>query len=204
MTHISPTGVRRRGRPRSPDIDRAVLDVTLRHLADPGFGRMSLEAIAAEAGVGRAALYRRWSDKAALATAALEHLRVSESPATTGDTRRDLIAQLERVRRFHTQYRGMAMVGALLSEEDRHPELLARFRQRVVAPRREELRAVLAAGQAQGDVGAAVDLDVAAAALVGTFYARYLAGERFPPRWSERVVDALWPALAAPARTGHT
>ena len=200
MTRISPNAEpagRRRGRPRSPDIDRAVLEVTLRQLADPGFGRMSLEAIAAEAGVGRAALYRRWPDKAALATAALEHLRVSEAQTRTGDTRRDLITQLERVRRFYTQLRGMAMVGALLAEEERHPELLARFRERVVGPRREQLRAVLVEGQARGDIRADADLDVAAAALVGTFYARYLAGDRFPPRWSETVVDALWPALAA-------
>jgi AcrR family transcriptional regulator len=173
-----------------------VLEVTLRHLADPGFGRMSLEAIAAEAGVGRAALYRRWPDKAALATAALEHLRISERHSRTGDTRRDLVAQLERVRRFYTQLGGMAMVGALLTEEDRHPEVLARFRERVVAPRREQLRAVLVEGQARGDVRPDLDLEVAVAALVGTFYARYLSGERFPSGWSETVIDTLWPSLA--------
>jgi AcrR family transcriptional regulator len=175
-----------------------VLTATLRHLADPGFGRMSLEAIAAEAGVGRPAVYRRWPDKAALAIAALEHLRVTEAQPCTGDTRRDLIAHLERIRRFYTQLRGMAMVGALLVEEERHPELLALFRERVVEPRRAQLRAILAEGQARGDVRPDLDLDVATAALVGSFYARYLAGERFPSRWSEKVVDSLWPALAAP------
>lgn len=174
-----------------------MLEVTLRHLADPGFGRMSLEAIAAEAGVGRAALYRRWADKAALATAALEHLRTSERSPRTGDTRRDLVAQLERVRRFYTQLGGMAMVGALLTEEERHPELLARFRERVVAPRREQLRAILLEGQARGDIRPDLDLDVAVAALVGTFYARYLSGDRFPPGWSDTVIETLWPSLAA-------
>lgn len=169
----------------------------MRHLADPGFGRMSLEAIAAEAGVGRAALYRRWSDKAALATAAVEHLRISERSPRTGDTRRDLVAQLERVRRFYTQFGGMAMVGALLGEEERHPELLARFRERVVSPRREQLRAVLLEGQARGDIGRDLDLDVAVAALVGTFYARSLSGDHFPAGWSEAVIETLWPALTA-------
>ncbi|MGH9035241.1 MAG: TetR/AcrR family transcriptional regulator [Acidimicrobiia bacterium] len=190
---------RTRGRPRRSDIDEAVLTVTLRHLADPGFGRMSLEAIAAEAGVGRPALYRRWPDKAALAIAALEHLRVTEAQPDTGDTRRDLVAHLERIRRFYTQLRGMAMVGALLVEEERHPELLARFRERVVEPRREQLRAILVAGQARGEVRPDLDLDVATAALVGSFYARYLAGERFPSGWSEKVVSGLWPALAPSA-----
>ncbi len=171
--------------------------MALRHLADPGFGRMSLEAIAAEAGVSRPALYRRWPDKAALAIAALEHLRVTEAQHRTGDTRRDLIAFLERIRRFYTQLGGMAMVGALLVEEERHPELLALFRERVVEPRRKQLRAILTEGQARGDVRPDLDLDVVTAALVGSFYARYVGGERFPARWSEKVVDGLWPAVAA-------
>ena len=204
MTRISSTetpsgssGPRRgRGRPRRPDIDEIVLEVTLRHLADPGFGRMSIEAIAAEAGVGRPALYRRWPDKAALATAALEHLRVGEAKRRPADARSGLVAQLERVRHFFTRLRGMAMVGALLVEEDRHPELLERFRERVIGPRREAIRQILVDGQARGELRPDLQVDVAVAALVGAIYARYLAGEGFPAGWSEEVVATLWPALA--------
>lgn len=174
--------------------------MTLRHLADPGFGRMSIEAIAAEAGVGRPALYRRWPDKAALATAAVEHLRVRQPERRTGDTRRDLVAHLERTRRFYTQLRGMAMVGAMLAEEERHPELLERFRDRVVRPRREALRRILLDGQAKGDVRADLDLEAAVAALAGCYYSRYLAGDGFSASWSEEVVAAMWPALAVPPR----
>lgn len=169
----------------------------MRHLADPGFGRMTIEAIAAEAGVGRPAVYRRWPDKASLATAAIEHLRVKDPDRLQGDTRADLVAQLQRVRRFYTQLDGMAMVGALLVEERRHPELLGRFRERVIRPRREALRRVLTDGQVRGDVRADLDVDVAVAALVGCFYSRYLAGERFPVSWSADVVSTLWPAFTA-------
>lgn len=189
-------GGRGRGRPRRPDIDDAVLEVALRHLADPGFGRMSIEAIAAEAGVGRPAVYRRWPDKAALATAALEHLRQSEPDRQTGDTRQDLVTQLERIRRFYTQLRGMAMVGALLAEEERHPELLERFREQVIRPRRARLRRILADGQERGEIRAGLDLDVAVSALVGCFYSRYLSGDPFPAGWSRDLVATLWPSLA--------
>ena len=176
--------------------------MTLRHLADPGFGLMSIEAIAAEAGVGRPAVYRRWPDKASLATAAIEHLRVKEPDRRRGDTRADLVAQLERVRRFYTRLDGMAMVGALLVEEHRHPELLGRFRERIIRPRREALRQVLVDGQDRGDVRADLDLDVAVAALVGCFYSRYLAGERFSASWADDVVAALWPAFSPEGRPG--
>lgn len=163
---------------------------------------MSIEAIAAEAGVGRPTVYRRWPDKAALATAALEHLRVRTSDRLRGDAQSDVVTHLDRIRSFYTELRGMAMVGALLVEEDRHPELLESFRERVIRPRREQLRRVLIEGQERGEVRAGLDVDVAVAALVGCFYSRYLAGDDFPPSWSQEVVATLWPALAGPGSCG--
>lgn len=187
----------RRGRPRSPDIDEAVLEATLRQLGAVGFGRMTIDSVAAEAQVGRPAVYRRWRDKVELATAALAHLNLAEPDRFTGDCRRDLVAQLQRIRSFYEDLRGMAMVGALLVEEERHPELLALFREQVIRPRRAVIAQVLRDGQAAGEVRADLDADTAVALLVGPFYARYLGGERFPRRWATQVVDMLWPAFAA-------
>ena len=205
MTRISsapsisedPIPTSRRGRPRSPGIDEAILEATLRQLGSVGFGRMSIDSVAAEAGVGRPAVYRRWRNKVELATAALAHLNVSTPDRLIGDTRRDLVAQLSRVRNFYGKFRGMAMVGALLVEEERHPELLALFREQVIRPRRAALAEVLRQGQARGEVRGDLDLDTAAALLIGPFYARYLSGERFPRGWAEQVVAMLWPGFAA-------
>lgn len=188
----------RRGRPRQEAIDEAVLEATLRQLATKGFARMSIEAVAAEAGVGRPAVYRRWPGKAELATAALAHLGARRPDRLTGDTRRDLAYHLARIRSTYEELRGMTMVGALLVEEERHPELLELFRERVIRPRRAVLREILIAGQARGEVRADLDLDAAVTMLVGSFYARYLAGEPFDRFWAKRVVSTAWPALAAP------
>jgi AcrR family transcriptional regulator len=187
----------RRGRPRSPGIDEAILEATLRQLGSVGFGHMTIDSVAAEAGVGRPAVYRRWRNKVELATAALAHLNISEPDRFTGNTRRDLVAQLSRVRNFYEELRGMAMVGALLVEEERHPELLTLFREQVIRPRRAVLAQVLRDGQARGAVRPDLDLDTAVALLIGPFYARYLGGERFPRTWATQVVDMLWPAFAA-------
>jgi len=143
-------------------------------------------------------VYRRWRSKAELATAALAHLAVRVPDRLSGDTRRDLSAQLERIRRHYEELRGMALVGALLVEEERHPELLELFRDRVVRPRRSVLRQVLAHGQAEGDVRLDLDLDAAVTLLVGAFYSRYVAGDPFPRSWARQVVDTVWPALCAP------
>jgi AcrR family transcriptional regulator len=196
-TNTAPLISARRGRPRSPGIDEAILEATIRQLGSVGFGHMTIDSVAAEAGVGRPAVYRRWRNKVELATAALAHMNVSEPDRFTGDTRRDLVAQLARVRNFYAELRGMAMVGALLVEEERHPELLTLFREQVIRPRRAVLAKVLRDGQARGEVRADLDIDTAVALLIGPFYARYLSGERFPRTWAAQVVTMLWPAFQA-------
>lgn len=187
---------RGKGRPRQAGIDVAVLDAALRQLSTLGYARLTIESVAAEAGVGRPAVYRRWRNKAELVMAALEDLRVREATEpSTGDTRRDLTAQLERVRHYFDDLGGMALIGTLLVEEERHPELLEMFRERVVRPRRAELADVLRAGQERGDVRPDLDLDVAVALLVGAFYSRCVTGGRFPRAWARQTLDTLWPAF---------
>ena len=80
------------------------------------------------------------------------------------------------------------MLGTMLAEEGETPELLALFRERLVAPRRRELRAVLEAARDRGDLRGDANLEVAVNALVGACFARYLAGELVRralrrPRW---------------------
>ena len=82
----------RRGRPRSPEVDAAILDAALRLLAAEGYARMTVDGVAAEAGVSKAAIYLRYRSKADLATAALARLRESGRPEPTGDLRTDLTA----------------------------------------------------------------------------------------------------------------
>ena len=88
-----------RGRPRNYSIDQAVLQVTQRNLAANGYHRMSVDTIAGEAGTTKATIYKRWSSKADLATAAVFASIEQESPPDTGSTRGDLVAYLDIFRR---------------------------------------------------------------------------------------------------------
>ena len=94
----TPAEAVRRGRPRSLGYDEAILDATLRLLGELGYARMSMDGIAAEAGVSKPTIYARYRGKADLATAALRHLREAGAPAATGDLRADLVAQLRQLR----------------------------------------------------------------------------------------------------------
>jgi predicted nucleotidyltransferase len=83
------------------------------------------------------------------------------------------------------------MLGTVLAEENDAPELLALFRERLVTPRRRELRAVLEAARERGELRPGADLDVAVSALVGALIARYLAGEPLGGRFLSTLVDTV-------------
>jgi AcrR family transcriptional regulator len=182
---------RARGRPRSPETDGRILRATLRQLAEEGYSRMSVDAIAAEAGTTKPTIYRRWPGKEALAVAALEHLQAQGAPEPTGSTEADLVALLRDFRKKLLRPNGMAMIGTLLVEEGHRPALLGLFRERIVRPRRQGLLAVLRQAEGRGELRDGADLEAAVNLLVGSFYARYLTGEGIPPDWPERVVAAV-------------
>jgi hypothetical protein len=124
-------------------------------------------------------------------------MRVASRPAPTGDVRADLIAHLRLLRAGLERPFGMATLGTVLAEEHETPELLALFRERLVAPRRRELRAVLAGARERGELRADANLDIAVSALVGAFLGRYLAGEPLGGRFVTALVDAILDGLRA-------
>lgn len=195
--------MKRPGRPRSAEAEQRILEAALRLLARDGYERMSLDDVAAEAGASKPTIYRRWASKADLATAALRTLQLSEPAVSTGSTPGDLTAALDNFRRSLLRPNGMALVGTVLAEESHTPELLALFRERLVAPRRAQLRAILERARNSGELRDGVNLDVVTSALVGAVYARYLAASAVPAAFAAEVVDSLWRGIAqapAPAR----
>jgi AcrR family transcriptional regulator len=157
---------------------------------------MSMDALAAEAGVTKPTVYLRYpGGKAQVAAAALAHLRERSAVAETGETRADLVLHLERFRRGVERPYGMAMVGSVLAEEHDTPELLTEFRTNVVGPRRKLLRGILERARDRGELHRDADLDAAVNMAVGAYYAQYLAGEPFTPDWAERTADAVLAGL---------
>jgi AcrR family transcriptional regulator len=187
------------GRPRNPELDRAILLAAGRQLGELGYARMSLESVAAAAGTTVPSLRRRYRTKAELVAAVISSLRVEEPPADAPTPRAHALAVLEN---FHSNLRAMpalAILGSLLAEEERHPELLDLFKSRIVEPRRALLRQALAAG----DLPAATDLDALTSMLIGSFYARYVTIAGIPDDWPNRVLSAIWPPAINSAPPHH-
>lgn len=183
------------GRPRAAETDQRILDAAFRLMAQGGYVRMSMDAVAAEAGVTKPTIYRRWPSKIELAMAALRAYCDASRPPVVGDTRADLIAEMEHFRRALSRPYGMSLLGTVLAEEHETPELLAAFREYLVVPRRCALRAILDAAQARGELSPDADIALAVNMLVGAFYAQYVAGSPFAADWSTRLVDAVLTGL---------
>jgi AcrR family transcriptional regulator len=180
------------GRPRDTAIDQRVLEVARRHLAEHGYERFSLTAVAEEAGTTRPALYRRWPGRAELATAAIAAMSEAQARQPTEDRFGDLVRELEAFRRGVTRPDGLSLVGTML-QRGTDARLVDLFRERVVAPRRRRLREILERAIAAGELEGG-DVELAVSSLTGSCYAFALAGA-VPPRWAERAAAHAWRAL---------
>jgi AcrR family transcriptional regulator len=192
----------RPGRPRSSGIDEAVVRAAYRLMAQHGYARTSIDAVAAAAGVTKPSIYLRFpGGKAEVATKALAHARDRRSVPQTGETRADLIAHVRYFRTGVSRPFGMAMLGTVLAEEYDTPQLLAFFRRHVIEPRRAMLRAVLVRAREREELRPGADIEMGAQMLVGAYYAQYLAGVPFREGWDERVADTVLMGLRRPLLT---
>ncbi|HEV2634981.1 MAG TPA: TetR/AcrR family transcriptional regulator [Actinocrinis sp.] len=170
-------------------MDQAILSAAARQLGELGYARMSLESVAAAAGTTTPSLRRRYRNKADLVAAVIGSLRAEDPPDDAATPRAHALAILEN---FHGNLRAipaMAILGSLLAEEERHPELLHVFKTRLVEPRRALLRQALADGELPGHA----DLDALTSMLIGSFYGRYVTMDGVPDDWPERVLSVVWP-----------
>lgn len=181
------------GRPRNPELDTAILAAAEQQLRELGYARMSLESVAAAAGTSVPSVRRRFGSKAALAQAVIGSLRVAEIPAAAGPPRAHALAILENFHHNLLRRDAMALVGTLLAEEHRHPELLQAFRTRLAGPRRTLLQQALSDGIKVGELPPSTDPEAIASMLIGSFYARYIATSDLPDDWAQRVLAPVWP-----------
>jgi AcrR family transcriptional regulator len=163
------------GRPRSEESRQSILRSTLKLLQqDGGFPELSIEAIAADANVGKTTVYRWWPTKAALVadaffTSAEEELQFPN----TGSVQRDMSVQMRRVIRIFRSERGK-VVAALLAGGQSDPELLEAFRERFLWPKRRQAYQTLQRGIDRGELPAESDLDLILDSLYGPIYMRFL------------------------------
>lgn len=161
---------KRGGRPRSEDADRAIVEATLDLLADVGVGAVSIEGIAARAGVGKTTIYRRWPDKESVIIEAVASLK-GPLPEPAGESvRDDLITLAEANARGAESVRGRKLYACFVGEMNRFPPLRERYNTTVVQPRRavtaNVLRRAIERGELRDDLDVETMVGIVTAPLV--------------------------------------
>jgi AcrR family transcriptional regulator len=191
--------VRTAGRPRSERARAATLEAAGELLDERGLAALSVDAIATHAGVSKATIYRWWPSKAAVVMDAFLERTSPQMPfPDTGSTREDLRRQMRSVIRLFNDAATSRPFVALIAESQHDPVLAAALRERFIAARRAAATEAFARGIERGDLKADLDVEIAIDALYGALYYRLLvSGEPLTPRYADRLLDQLFPALAA-------
>ncbi len=189
------------GRPRSEQSRTAILHSTLDLLEQVGFGELSIEAVAAHAGVGKATIYRWWPSKAVLVADAFLSSVIRETRfPDTGSVREDLRAQMQRLAGIFRGPRGR-ILRSLIGGGQSDPELIAAFRSRWLMPRRAEAYSILQRAIDRGELPEDIDRNMLLDTLYGGLYFRLLIGHGpLSATFIDDVCDAVMEGVLLPTR----
>ncbi len=194
MVTMSEAPTAKRGRPRSGEIDQAVLTAAIEIVGEVGINKMSMDELARRADVAKASIYRRWSSKEALV---LEALRSAMSPIDdidTGTLRGDLAAFVhELVARFS----GSSMNDVLphLIEAGCHDQAIQASLDDWVQVRRGPLRGIYDRARTKGEITEDADIEVLIDATIGPFvYRRLLTRDPIDSDFATRLLAVVSPA----------
>jgi AcrR family transcriptional regulator len=189
----------RRGRPRSEKARQAILAAAAELLLARGLSAVSMDAVAQQAGVSKATIYRWWPTKETLALDALytEWAGARPSPRDTGSLRGDLLSLLRPWARLASSRPYGRVIAALITEAQTDPVFAAEYRERFVEPRRDQARAIFRRAIERGEIPADTKIEVALDILYGPFYHRLLHGHApLNERFVRDVIDTALGGIA--------
>lgn len=194
-------------RPRvEGDREQEIFDATLAVLADVGYDRLTMDAVATKAKASKATLYRRWTNKVSLVIEALQHEKGLHEAPDTGSLRGDLQAVFCGVGGL-TDADTVAQFASVLTAIARDAEFAEAFRRDVVGPKIAVSRQMWERARARGELRDDVDLDLLEPALAGIVLHRlFVMGQAPDPDTITNVIDQiiLPAATRAPDPTAPT
>jgi AcrR family transcriptional regulator len=182
----------RGGRPRDPSRDSVIRAAILRLLADVGYGALTMDAVASEAGVGKATIYRRWRTKQDLVVDTISDLnRAEAAPPDTGSLEGDLRLMLRSLVSVITGPTGAATL-SLLSTVPHQPALAEAFRDGPLAVWRHAFEQIWARAEQRGEVRPGVAGSVPAETTSALLVQRWLlTGEPVDEAYADEVLDTV-------------
>lgn len=184
-------------------LDAAILDAALAGVAELGYDRLSMDDIASRAGVGKAAIYRRWPSKAVVVAEAIAHWRRRLGPVEppdTGSLRGDIEAVIAVMPELDTANSSTIQVVVGVATAAMHnPVLAAAMHDLVLSPPRHAVRTLLDRAVARGEIPAGRDLSLIPDVALGLNVLRVITGRPIDRVYIRRVLeDVILPLAGAP------
>ncbi|SHF65502.1 TetR/AcrR family transcriptional regulator [Streptoalloteichus hindustanus] len=185
---------RRRSDDRTETIMRTALDLAL----EVGYAKLSMEAVAARAGVGKDTIYRRWPSKALLfLDAVLSSRNTGLEHPDTGDIVADLREVMSRAADLLARPPWGPLYQDLIGEAQHNPDVAAALNQRFIQPQTADTLARLKVAKEQGQLAPDFDLDLAFEILSGPLYFRLLITQQpITQAYIDRLLRALFAGMA--------
>ncbi|WP_068180116.1 TetR/AcrR family transcriptional regulator [Mycobacterium sp. UM_CSW] len=174
--------------------DPAILNAALAALAEHGYHATNMDDIAARAGVGKAAIYRRWSSKAALMTDALVYWRpdlLSADVPDTGSLAGDLDALVERIKRSDSDLVSNDLVLRVAMEAAHEPELASALDDLMLGKGKRTMTAILTHAAKRGEISGDRDWSLVADVLVAMGLLQVARGQTVDANFVRQVIDTL-------------
>ena len=189
----------RRGRPRSTAADAAILEATREVLAETGWTGLTVEGVAARAGVAKTTVYRRFSSRTDLAVAAVAELLASARIEPSDDAAADIAGSVRAVAAVYSTPEARAAYLAVVAEAGRDDELRAAVERSIIAPARQLVADGLDRAVARGEISrerADERCDLLYDVLAGTLVHRLLVrGDRIDDVFVETLTNVVLVAL---------
>jgi AcrR family transcriptional regulator len=193
----SPRAAPPRGRPRSTAARAAILRAARALLAEGGPGAVTMEGVAARAGVGKPTVYRWWPDRHAVAMAALMEGEAERAPGRARSALEALRLQLRTIAERFATPTGRH-VASMIAASDGETEFSKAFRNHFVLARRAEGRAFLEQAMREGAVRRDIDVEAALDLLYGPLVFRLLMGHApLDARFTDQVLAHALRGLGA-------
>lgn len=177
------------------DVTTAIVDAALTDLAEKGLAGMSMDGVARRAGVGKSAIYRRWSSKEQMTAAILREVGWAPHPETpdTGSLRSDLHeVMLDFVIWLTEDPRVGQIFLAMLAEGRRNPKIADVLATEIDVPRRTRVAEVFDKAVDRGEIAADYDRELAMDVLGGTVFWHQLARRHEVTRaYIDKLIDIL-------------
>jgi AcrR family transcriptional regulator len=188
--------LRRPGRPRDESARQRILDAALELLQEESFVQVTVEAIAARAGVGKATVYRWWPNKAAVMIEAFREAVSPEVPfPDSGCLEDDIRLQMEKFTRMLTGPRGRVLAGFIAAAQS-DPDVAAALSAYWIQPRRAEAKDVLRGKRRWKESLTGMDPELVLDILYAPLYYRVLTGLPLTPEYTQSLVDLVMKVLA--------